>query len=85
MILPDDKKRIATIIASRKSAKGEDLGAAPMQKEVVKDAAGEIDGRHLASQEMIAAFHEKSPEQLMRAMANFMDLHSSLPKAEPQD
>ncbi len=85
MIMPDDKKRIATIISSRKSAKGEDLGAAPMKSEVVKNEAGEIDGRHLAAQEMMSALHEKSPEALMRSMMNFIDLHSNMPKVEDKD
>lgn len=77
MILPEDKKRIATIISSRKTAQGESLGSAPMKPEIVKDEQGEVDGRHIAAQDMMAAMHEKSPEKLMRAMANFHDLHMS--------
>jgi len=85
MILPDDKKRVATIISRRKGAKGENLGAAPMVPEVVKHEDGSIDGRHVAAQDMIAAFHEKSPEKLMRAMANFHDLHMAMPKEEEKE
>lgn len=73
--MSDDKKTVATIMKMRKSAKGESLGSAPMKSEVVKDEAGEIDGRHVAAQDMMMALHEKSPEKLMKAMANFHDLH----------
>ncbi len=76
MIIPDDKRKIATIISSKRSAKGEKLGSAPMLAEVVKDDKGEIDGRHVAAQDIMMAMHEKSPEKLMNALANFHDLHS---------
>lgn len=78
MIMPDDKKRIATIIASRKNAKGESSGAAPMNVESVRDEAGGApDGRHIAAQELLMAIHEKSAEKLMNALANFQDIHAS--------
>lgn len=77
MILPDDKKRIATIISRRKSASGENLGAAPMKPEIVKDEAGEVDGRHVASGDMLAAIKEGSAEKLMRALMNFQDIHAN--------
>jgi hypothetical protein len=82
MIIPDDKRRIATIIASRRKANGEKIGQAPLKAEVVKDEQGEIDGRHIAAQEAMMAIHEKSPEKFMQSMANFMDLHSSAPKPD---
>lgn len=78
MIIPEDKKRIATIMASRKTAQGENLGSAPMKPEIVKMEDGSMDGRHAAAQDMMAALHEKSPERLMRAMANFQDIHSTM-------
>lgn len=79
MIIPEDKRRVATIMARRKSSKGENLGAAPLKPEIVKTEDGELDGRHLAAQEAMMAIHEKSPEKFMKSMANFMDLHSSKP------
>ncbi len=73
MILPDDKKRIATIISSRKGK-----GAAPMKTEMVREEAGGApDGRFVAAQELIMAIHEKSAEKLMQALSNFQDLHAS--------
>lgn len=78
MIMADDKRRIATIMASRKSAKGEDLGAAPMKPEIVKHEDGEIDGRHVAMKDFLAGVHEKSPEKMMHALGNFHDLHMSM-------
>lgn len=77
MILPDDKKRISTIMASRKSAKGEPLGSASMKPEIVKTEDGEIDGRHTAAQDIMMALSGKSPESLMKALGNFQELHSS--------
>lgn len=65
---------MATIMAKR-SPKGETLGSAPMKSEIVKDQDGEIDGRHVAAQDILAAMNEKSPEKLMQALANFMDLN----------
>ncbi len=82
MIIPEDKRRIATIMASRKSSKGEDLGAAPMKPAIVKTEDGAMDGRFVAAQDAMAAFHEKSPEKLMRALGNFHDLHSSMKGSE---
>ena len=84
MIIPEDKKRITTIMNMRKSAKGENLGASPLKPEIVKTADGEMDGRHLASQEMLHAIHEKSPEKFMNALMNFQDLHQSM-KELPQN
>lgn len=83
MILSDDKKTIATIIARRRSSKGETLGEASVKPEVVKHEDGSIDGRHVAAEEAMMALSEKSPEKFMRAMANFHDLHVSQKASEP--
>lgn len=71
----DEKKALTTIIAKRKPS-GEKVSEAPMKSEVVKDEDGDVDGRHEAAQDMMAAIHEKSPQKLMEALANFLDLHS---------
>lgn len=76
MIIPDLKKAYSTTMAKRRSPAGEDMtAAAPMKQEVSKDESGETDPRHAAAQDMMSAMHEKSPERLMQAMANFHDLH----------
>lgn len=75
---------MATIMSGRKSASGEDLGSAPMKPEIVKLEDGSMDGRHAASQDMMAAIHEKSPEKLMRAMANFYDIHTGQPRNDEE-
>lgn len=77
MILPDDKKRIATIVSRRRSASGESLGAAAMKPEIVKHEDGSIDGLHVASQDLLAAIHEKSPEKLMKALLAWQDIHAN--------
>lgn len=76
MIIPEDKKKIMTIMKMRKTAQGESLGSAQMKPEIVKHENGEIDGRHVAMQDFLAGMNEKSPEKMMRAMSNFHDLHS---------
>lgn len=81
MIYPDDKQHIMTIIAKR-DANGK-RSAAPMKQEIVKDEDGEMDGRHAAAQDVIAAMHEKSPEKLMQALSNFVDMHHAM-SAEPE-
>ena len=78
MMMWDKKRQIETIMQRRKAGGGEVIaGPAPMKHEKVKDENGAIDPRHLAAQDMLAALHEKSPEKLMHAMGNFLELHSS--------
>ena len=85
MIIPDLKKRITTVMASRRSPSGEPLaGPAPMNPELPsKDEDGEVDGRHAAATDIISAMHEKSPAKMVEALANFMDMHS-LRKSAPE-
>lgn len=68
-----------TVMAKR-GAKGGPVisGPAPMKEEMSMTEPGEPDGRHAAAQDMISAMHEKSPEKLMHAMANFHDIHSAM-------
>lgn len=86
-MLWDKKKAMGTLIAKRKENGGpREVGPAPMQNEIVKDQDGELDGRHMASQDMLAAFHEKSADKLMQALSNFMDLHLAQPeKKDPRE
>lgn len=77
----DDRKKAITTMMGRRNSKGErTVAPAPMKTEVVKNEDGETDGRHLAAQDAISALHEKSPERLMKAFANFIDIHGSMPK-----
>jgi len=75
----DDKKRAVTTIMSKRHPKTGDMimENVTMKAEVVKDEGGEVDGRHLAAQEILGAMHEKSPHKLMSALMNFMDIHHS--------
>ncbi len=73
-----DKKKTMESIMGRKNIDGSEASApAPMKPEISKNEDGEIDGRHVAAQDMISAFHEKSPERLKEAMANFIDIHQA--------
>ncbi len=73
----DDKKAQTATILSKRTPKGDKQSESPMKTEVVKQSDGQVDGRHVAAQDIIAAMHEKSPEKLMHALANFHDLHSA--------
>lgn len=80
----DHKKAVQTIMQRRKAGGGEIIaGPAPMKPEVVKDEDGEMEPRHVAAQDIMAAMHEKSPERLMGALSNFVDIHMNR-KDEPE-
>ena len=77
---------MATVMA-RRAVHGEpDSGpGTPVKPEVVKSDDGEPDGRHAAAEDMIAAFHEKSPHKLMESLANFMELHKAHSAESPSE
>ncbi len=72
----DDNKRIATVIVGKRNSKGKRTET-PMANEESKTEDGEIDPMHLAAEDIISAHHEKSPQQLMEALANFIELHQA--------
>lgn len=76
MFFDDHKKAITTIMSKRHPRTGEMMmDKTPMKAEIVKTADGEMDGKHLAAQDMLAAHHSMSADKLREAMENFMDLH----------
>lgn len=83
----DRKKQIGALVQKRREGGGPiEISASPMKSEVVKDEDGMPDGRHMAAQDMMGAMAEKSPEKLMTALANFMDLHLAQPaKDDPRE
>lgn len=79
MFIHDKKNALTTIMARRGEKGGERVaGPAPMKPEVSLMEGGEVDGRHMAAQDMMSAMHEKSPQKMADAMANFMDIHMSM-------
>jgi hypothetical protein len=76
----DEKKNQMSIIKSKRTPKGDKVSEAPMKNEETKHEDGQVDGRHVAAQDILAAMHEKSPEKLAAALANFHDLHSMASK-----
>ena len=78
MFFGDDHKKIATIMVGKRNSKG-DRTAEPtaMKPEITKTEDGQMDGRHAAAQDMMAAMHEKSPEKFSQALKNYMDIHNS--------
>lgn len=77
MIFFDEKKKMQTIMSRRRKEGGEYSQAHEMKPEIVKTEDGEIDGRHVAMQDFMAAHAEKSPQKAMQALGNFIDLHMS--------
>ena len=78
-MLFDKKRLVDSILKSSREEDGSQTGPTLMKNEVVKTESGEIDGRHVAAEDMLSAFHERSPQRLMDAMGNFLDLHMSRP------
>ena len=77
-----------TMIARRKSGGGPiELGPMSMKPEIVRDEDGDIDGRHLAAQDMMMAMKEGSAEKFHGALQNYLDIHNSMkddPEVEPE-
>lgn len=72
----DDHKRAITTILGKRNSKGErTMNPTEVKPESHVSEEGEVDGRHAAAQDILGAHHSKSPEQLMNALANFIDLH----------
>jgi hypothetical protein len=70
------KKSVLHVLLSKKTAKGElKAPPTPMKKEVSLTEDGELDGRHAAAEDLIAAHNEKSPQKLAEALSNFIDMH----------
>jgi hypothetical protein len=87
MMFWDKKKSMDSILQKRKSGGGPiEVGPVPMKNENVSDKDGVPDARMSAAEDVMGAFHEKSAEKLMRALANFNDIHASSPHSmDPRD
>ena len=76
MIIHDKRKAMATIMASRKGKDSANVGpGTPVQPQRSMSEGGEIDPRHAAAEDVIAAMHESNPQKMMEALAAFHDLH----------
>jgi hypothetical protein len=83
-MLPFDEKKAITSIMAKRHPKSGEQSSAPMAAELpTKDEAGEIDGRHAAAQDVLSAMHEKSPQKMAEALANFHDLHKMHSEKKP--
>ena len=84
MIIYDKKHALMSIMSKRNPQDGS-VSSAPMREEVSKSEDGEVDGRHAAAQDILAAMNEKSPQKLMEALANFHDLHAAAASEPAED
>lgn len=72
----DDRKKAVTSILSKRGHKGDvTMHPTPMKPELHLNEGGQLDGKHLAAQDIIAAHHSKSAQSLMEALGNFINLH----------
>lgn len=79
-----DKKNAIESIVSRRHKDGSTTTAEMQNQRPAVDEKGEIDGRHAAAQDAIAALHEKNPEKFVEAMGNFHDLHMAMRSKESE-
>lgn len=75
MMMDDHKKAITIMMSKRNSDGKKTMDHVPMKDEVSKTEDGEMDGRHVAAQDIMAAHHDQSPQKLMEALAHFIDIH----------
>ncbi len=75
MFFDDHRKAITTIIGKRNSKGERTMEPTPLKPEIMKSEGGEVDGKHAAAQDILGAHHSKSPEMLMHALANFINIH----------
>lgn len=82
-----DKKNAVTVMMRKRGPQGGEVlsGPTPMKSESVMDEEHMPDGRHEAMQDFLAGVHEKSPDKMMQAMANFHDIHASMAKEPDQE
>lgn len=71
-----------TTIMSKRKPDGEKVSETPLKPQVVKDEDGNVDGRHEAAQDVMAAFHAKDAIKLDQALRNHHDLHMALSKQD---
>lgn len=72
-----DVSKLAEKVIAKRTPKGETLsGPVAMKNESSRLENGEVDGQHVASEDLVAAINEKSPQRVREALKNFMDLHS---------
>lgn len=74
MLIIDKDKAISTVMSRRREKDGS-TSEASMKPSEVKSEEGEVDPRHEAAKDILAALNEKHPAKLMEAMAAFHDLH----------
>lgn len=73
MFLMDPSKAVMAIIKKRKGAVTEPASA---KGKLPQSTDGELDPKHMATQDIMAAFHSKDIQHLKEAMENFHDLRA---------
>lgn len=83
MFFDDAKKNAMTILSKRKASGERTMKPTPMKPEHAQTEPGEVDGKHLAAQEMMGAHHEGSAHKYSEALGHFIDMHLAK-KSEPE-
>lgn len=75
----DDHKKAATLIRGSRDHRGARLAQpTAMKPEIVKTEDGEVDGRHSAMQDFLAAHTEGSAMKMSEALKNFLIIHQTM-------
>jgi hypothetical protein len=85
MFFDENKKRAMTIVSKRPMKGGpHSMEPTPMKAQIMKDEGGEIDPKHLAAQDILAAHHAANPDSLNEALGNYIDLHLTSTKKDDE-
>lgn len=77
-----DKHKAAQIILSKKDSSGKESSSPQKPEEAVDH---DFQGLHIAAQDMIHALHNKSPQDLHKALHSYLELRTQLEPGEKPD
>lgn len=73
MALWDKQKQMGMIMQRRQTSQGPEM--ASMKNQVEKTEDGELDGKHMAAEEMISHMKNGNAMDFKKSLENFMDMH----------
>lgn len=82
MIITDMKNALTTIMAKR-HPDGKNMSTA-LKPQKVMDERGDVAGKHIAAQDMIAAMYDKDAQKYAEAWTNMHELHMADKDTEPK-
>jgi hypothetical protein len=82
-----DKKKAASLILSKmhKDGHSEEKEQHYAHGGAVENVEHDFHGLHMAAQEMVDAIHNKSPQDVHKALSSYLELHKQLQPGEKPD